>query len=250
MTEQYDRRSFLKIGAAGAAAWTVGGASFAADVRIAGDGDCSRRAGGHWQPRDGAAEDPAGPGRGRGQGGLRHHPGPRRQGAGHGDRGRAAEADRLLARRDRLQAPVRDRGAGPGDQRDPALEMARADLRGGHDAGKHAATEVPAAETIEECWQLVETAEKTQKYCVDAGELLLLPRGDAGPQHAAKGPVRRASPLRGGLPALLAAPSRHAAPAPRAARSTPPTAIRRTPSARSPNGWTSTAATASTISSP
>ncbi len=33
-------------------------------------------------------------------------------------------------------------------------------------AGKHAATEVPAAETIEECWQLVETAEKSQKYCV------------------------------------------------------------------------------------
>lgn len=33
-------------------------------------------------------------------------------------------------------------------------------------AGKHAATEVPAAETIEGCWQLVETAEKTQKYCV------------------------------------------------------------------------------------
>ncbi len=31
--------------------------------------------------------------------------------------------------------------------------------------GKHAATEVPAAETIDECWQLVETAEKTQKYC-------------------------------------------------------------------------------------
>jgi predicted dehydrogenase len=33
-------------------------------------------------------------------------------------------------------------------------------------AGKHAATEVPAAETVEECWQLVETAEKTHKYCV------------------------------------------------------------------------------------
>lgn len=32
--------------------------------------------------------------------------------------------------------------------------------------GKHAATEVPAAETIEECWQLVETAEKTGKQCV------------------------------------------------------------------------------------
>ncbi len=32
--------------------------------------------------------------------------------------------------------------------------------------GKHAATEVPAAETIEDCWRLVDTAEKTQKYCV------------------------------------------------------------------------------------
>jgi len=33
-------------------------------------------------------------------------------------------------------------------------------------AGKHAATEVPAAETIEDCWQLVETAQRTRKYCV------------------------------------------------------------------------------------
>jgi predicted dehydrogenase len=32
--------------------------------------------------------------------------------------------------------------------------------------GKHAATEVPAAETVDECWQMVETAEKTRKYCV------------------------------------------------------------------------------------
>ncbi len=32
--------------------------------------------------------------------------------------------------------------------------------------GKHAATEVPAAETIEECWQLVETSEKTKKHCM------------------------------------------------------------------------------------
>jgi hypothetical protein len=34
------------------------------------------------------------------------------------------------------------------------------------ESGKHAATEVPAAVTIEECWQLVETAEKTNKYCM------------------------------------------------------------------------------------
>ncbi len=32
--------------------------------------------------------------------------------------------------------------------------------------GKHAATEVPAALTIDECWELVETAEKFQKHCV------------------------------------------------------------------------------------
>jgi hypothetical protein len=31
---------------------------------------------------------------------------------------------------------------------------------------KHAATEVPAAVTIDECWQLVETAEKEKKHCV------------------------------------------------------------------------------------
>jgi predicted dehydrogenase len=33
-------------------------------------------------------------------------------------------------------------------------------------AGKHAATEVPAAYTIEDCWKLVETAEKTKRHCV------------------------------------------------------------------------------------
>jgi hypothetical protein len=32
--------------------------------------------------------------------------------------------------------------------------------------GKHVATEVPAALTIEECWQLVNTAEKTRKHCM------------------------------------------------------------------------------------
>ena len=32
--------------------------------------------------------------------------------------------------------------------------------------GKHAATEVPAAITIGECWQLVETSERTRKHCM------------------------------------------------------------------------------------
>jgi predicted dehydrogenase len=33
-------------------------------------------------------------------------------------------------------------------------------------SGKHAATEVPAAITMDECWELVETSEKTGKYCI------------------------------------------------------------------------------------
>lgn len=32
--------------------------------------------------------------------------------------------------------------------------------------GKHAASEVPAAKTIDECWQLVETSESTKKHCM------------------------------------------------------------------------------------
>ena len=32
--------------------------------------------------------------------------------------------------------------------------------------GKHVAIEVPAATTIDECWQLVNTAERTQKHCM------------------------------------------------------------------------------------
>jgi hypothetical protein len=34
------------------------------------------------------------------------------------------------------------------------------------EAGKHAVVEVPAAVTLEECWQLVETSEKTRRHCV------------------------------------------------------------------------------------
>ena len=32
--------------------------------------------------------------------------------------------------------------------------------------GKHAATEVPAAKTLDQCWDLVETSEKTKKHCM------------------------------------------------------------------------------------
>src|SRR5690606_31548289 len=53
--------------------------------------------------------------------------------------------------------------------------------------GKHAASEVPAAKTIDECWQLVETSEKTRKHCMmlentcyDFFELLTLNMARAG----------------------------------------------------------------------
>jgi len=32
--------------------------------------------------------------------------------------------------------------------------------------GRHAATEVPAAVTLDECWELVETAERARRYCI------------------------------------------------------------------------------------
>lgn len=37
--------------------------------------------------------------------------------------------------------------------------------------GKHTAVELPAAETIDECWQLVETSEKTKKHCMMLGNV-------------------------------------------------------------------------------
>ena len=47
--------------------------------------------------------------------------------------------------------------------------------------GKHAATEVPAAVTLDECWELVQVAEQTGKHmvqmencCYDLTELLIL----------------------------------------------------------------------------
>jgi predicted dehydrogenase len=48
-------------------------------------------------------------------------------------------------------------------------------------SGKHAATEVPAAMTLEECWQLVETSEQTGRHaimmencCYDRSEMMVL----------------------------------------------------------------------------
>ena len=54
-------------------------------------------------------------------------------------------------------------------------------------AGKHAATEVPAAQSLDDCWRLVETSEKSRKHCVmmencnyDRFEMMVLNMVDKG----------------------------------------------------------------------
>jgi predicted dehydrogenase len=55
------------------------------------------------------------------------------------------------------------------------------------EAGKHAATEVPAALTLDDCWRLVEVSEKTRRHCVmmencnyDRFEMMVLNMVDQG----------------------------------------------------------------------
>ena len=120
--------------------------------------------------------------------------------------------------------------------------------------GKHAATEVPAAMTLDDCWALVEAAEKYREALRDDGELQLRPHGDDGLQHGPPGPVRRDPPRRGRLSARPArrSSSQTAAKGCGGApgrRSSTATSIRRTASVRSPTASTSTAAIASTTSS-
>ena len=70
--------------------------------------------------------------------------------------------------------------------------------------GKHAATEVPAAMTLDDCWQLVEHAEKHKQALRDDGELQLRPSGDDGLQHGPAGRLRRGPARRRRLPARSA----------------------------------------------
>jgi predicted dehydrogenase len=46
-------------------------------------------------------------------------------------------------------------------------------------AGKHAATEVPAALTVDECWEIVETSEKSGRHCVMLEQANYSPQGMA-----------------------------------------------------------------------
>ncbi|MEN6574981.1 MAG: Gfo/Idh/MocA family oxidoreductase [Phycisphaerales bacterium] len=166
MTEQYDRRDFLKAGTAGVAAWAAGGISFAAEVqppaietvRVGLVGVGSR---GSWllelllglkgvqvkavcdiiEERITKAQDMV---TAKGQ------PKPNGYSRSETDFERLCESEEL----DLVINAVR-----PWKWHVPISVAAMK-------AGKHTGTEVPAAETIEGCWQLVETAEKTKKHCV------------------------------------------------------------------------------------
>jgi hypothetical protein len=64
--------------------------------------------------------------------------------------------------------------ATPWDYHHPVLKKAM-------ETGKHAASEIPMAITLEQCWDLVETAERTRRHCIamencccDRAELMIL----------------------------------------------------------------------------
>ena len=119
--------------------------------------------------------------------------------------------------------------------------------------GKHTATEVPAAMTVDDCWAMVEAAEKLQKHCVlmencnyDRMEMMvynMVRQGLFGEILHAEGgylhDLRDRSSSRTRAKGCGAAPGR---------RKSTATCIRRTGSDRSPTASTSIAATGSTIS--
>ena len=169
MNERYDRRSFLRMGAAAGTAWAIGQESLAADdpgvrarpvnkvrVGLVGIGSRGTVLLGTLLDLEGveigAVCDIIADRVAKGQDVVRAagQPKPTGYSRGETDFKRLCETEEL----DLVVNAVR-----PWKWHVPISVAAMT-------AGKHAATEVPAAETIEECWQLVETAEKTRKYCV------------------------------------------------------------------------------------
>jgi predicted dehydrogenase len=169
MYDRYNRRSFVKTGAAAGAAWALGEACFAADavearprpieqVRIGLVGIGNR---GSWLltlllDLEGVAIKavcdivPERVVKGQDMVAAAKQPRPTGYSRGETDFQRLCETEEL----DLVINATR-----PWKWHVPISVAAMT-------TGKHAATEVPASETIEGCWQLVETAQKTQKYCV------------------------------------------------------------------------------------
>ena len=197
MNEPWDRRCFLKTGAAAGAAWAMGRkclAADAADVRA--------------RPIDKVRIGLVGIGA-RGTGLLEillDLEGIAIKAVCDIIPDRVAKAQAMVtaarqpeptgySRARPISAPVRDRRVGPGDQRHAALEVARADLRGGHDGRQTRGHRGPRGRDHRGMLAVGRNGGEDAEVLRHAGELLLLPRGDAGPQYAAKGPVRRTSTL-------------------------------------------------------
>ena len=117
--------------------------------------------------------------------------------------------------------------------------------------GKHALIEVPAAITLEDCWKMVDTSERTRRHCLHLRKLLLrLQRAD-GPEYVPRRHARRSAARRRRLPArpALAAVCRFERRVCGAANRIPSstaTSILRMAWGRWRTTWASIAATAST----
>ena len=70
--------------------------------------------------------------------------------------------------------------------------------------GKHAAVEVPACTTLQECWDLVDTSEATRKHCVILENCCYGSYRDDGPGHGAGWALRRDHARRSGVSPRLA----------------------------------------------
>ncbi len=191
MSNQFDRRGFMKSGAAAVAAWAAAGRpSFAAEASQA-----------KAQPMERVRVGLVGVGsrgtwllslllgvEGVEVRGLRHHPGACCQGPGKGGRGRPGETQWILAGETDFRAAFAKRrrwtwwsmqpGPGSGTCRSPwrrcrPARRGHRSPRRGDDRGLLARVGRDRGEDAE--------------ILRDAGELLLFPRGDAGPQHAAQG---------------------------------------------------------------
>ena len=112
--------------------------------------------------------------------------------------------------------------------------------------GKHVAVEVPAATSLDECWQLVNTAEKTRRHCMMLENCVYDFFGAHDAQHGQTGAVRRHPPCRGIVypqsGCLLGLLRGQLAPRLQP-KSTAATFTPRTASAPPASCWTSTAAT-------
>ena len=167
------RREFLKLGGAAvvAGATPLARTSRPVDcaertVQRAADRDGANRLRRDRRPGSGPRPEPAEDSRLPDHRRLRHPARAHRLGDEADHRRRPSGADRLHPRPARLRAAVRDRGRSISSTTRRRGNCTCPIMLAAMKNGKHTATEVPAAMTVDDCWAIVEAAEKHQKHCV------------------------------------------------------------------------------------